>query len=76
MLPVILRHAADDPRPCGGTAIQARHRQIDPGFIEEFQALDVARCDLLPGGRARLLDPRGVPCGGMVRLFCEAAPAM
>ena len=74
MRPIVLGHRPDHPLAPGGAAIQAGQREVDPGFIDELQALRIARGDLLLVAGPRLLDALGVLRAGVERLFLRGNP--
>jgi hypothetical protein len=74
ILSIVLGNGPDDPLAFGGPAIQARHGEVDTGFIHELQAPEIKRGGPLPVGGAGLLDPRRLAFGGMEGLFFRGSP--
>jgi len=74
ILAVVVGDAPDGPLPFRSPAIEASHREIDPGFIHKFQALEREPGGPLTVGGTSLLDPRCIAFGGMKGLFFRGSP--
>lgn len=72
--PVVDRHAADRPLARWSPTLQARHCQVDPGFINEIEPFHIQRADLLLIRASRPLDPGGVSFAPVERLLLSWQP--
>src|ERR1044071_7943396 len=69
VLAIVERRAAGRSLATRGAAIPAGQGQIDAGFINELEALQIESADRFLVLRARLLDSGRIALGGVERLF-------